>query len=268
MKIYLSQAKSALNKSKLSNGGYTLNPYSGCPHGCQYCYNQRFFNIIHPEKPWGTVLEIKTNLPEILNKEVKTKPRASVFLSTITDPYNPQEKQHKITRQCLEILLTNNWPVSVLTKSDLILRDLDLFKNYLKNLEVGFTVTVLDNKIAKILEPGAPVPSRRIAALQKLHQNKIFTYVFVAPILPQITDLEKIIASTYKFADEIWFDSLNTKLIKWPQFLAIIKNNFSNQWPFYQKFLTSDQKKYEAELKQQIKNLAEKYKIKIKIMFC
>jgi DNA repair photolyase len=266
MEIRLIQSKSALHKSKLAGGGYTLNPYSGCQHGCQYCYNQRFFNIIHPDCPWGKYFDIKENFPEILAKEILTKPKATAFFSTITDSYNSLEKKYQLTRRSLELLLANGWRVSVLTKSDLVLRDLDLFIKYRSKVDIGFTITSLDDKIAKIFEPGAPLPSRRLAALKKLNEYKIKNYIFVAPIIPQITDLEKIIETTHKYCQELWFDSLNTKLINWSAWLNIIKQYFPNLLNFYQKY-PQDKKLFEEEIIIKIKKLVQKYKIKTKIIF-
>lgn len=260
------QSKSALHKSKLAGGGYTLNPYSGCPHGCQYCYNQKFFNIIHPDCPWGKYFDVKTNFPEILAKEILAKPKANVFFSTITDPYNALEKKYQITRRSLELLLANGWRASLLTKSDLVLRDLDLFNKYRAKIDVGFTITSVDDKIARILEPNAPSPTRRLAALKQLHKHKIKNYIFVAPIIPHLTDIEKIFQAANGFCDEIWFDSFNTKLVNWPAWLRIVKQNFSNLLDFYKDYALN-KKLFEKEIKNKIINLAQKYKIKTKFIF-
>ena len=153
MRIRLIRVKSILNRSKINNG-YTLNPYVGCGHGCVYCYNQDFLLRLRrpaltepeqdksfggqtcirrsPEK-WGQFLDVKINGPEILAKEIIKKPKMPVFLSTVTDPFNPLEAKYQISQRCLEILLRHQWPVTILTKSNLILRTIDLLKQFKKN---------------------------------------------------------------------------------------------------------------------------------------
>ena len=114
-----------------------------------------------------------------------------VFLSTVTDPFNPLETKYQLTRRCLEVLLRSQWQVTILTKSNLILRTIDLLKQF-KKIEVGFTLTTLDDQMARLIEPEASLPSDRIKALAELHQAGISTYAFIAPVLPQLTDLEAI----------------------------------------------------------------------------
>ncbi|MGC9048776.1 MAG: SPL family radical SAM protein [Patescibacteria group bacterium] len=266
MKVKFIQAKSILNRSKI-NDGYTLNPYVGCPHGCVYCYNQDFLSHIRPlSEKWGQFLEVKINAPEILGKELQRKPKDWVFLSTITDPYNPYEQKYQITRRCLELLLRHQWPVSILTKSILILRDLDLFKKF-SEIEIGFTITTLDNKTAKILEPKTSSPLLRIRALEKLNQAGVSTYIFVAPILFELTNLKEIFKISRNKVNEIWFDTLNTKSANWQGLVEILKNHFPKLLFRYQKIFQKQRFEYEMRLKKEIKLLSQQFKIPCKIYF-
>jgi len=266
MQIKLVQAKSILNKSKLTGDGYTLNPYLGCTHSCVYCYNQQFIKRLRPNQPWGQFLEVKINAPEILAKEVKKMPKKPVFLSTVTDAYNYHEKKYQITRQCLEILLKYQWPITILTKSDLILCDLDLLKQF-KAKEIGFTLTTLDSRATKVLEPGASSSEQRIEALKKLHQAGIPTYAFIAPILPYLTDLPAIFQILHGQVNEIWLDSFNTSLANWQGLKEVFGKNWPDLVQQYETIFFKNRKQYLEQLRKQVQALGERYQIPIQVYF-
>ncbi|NOY39388.1 MAG: radical SAM protein, partial [Nitrospirae bacterium] len=162
---------------------YTLNPYIGCQYGCSYCYARFMQRFSGHSEGWGEFVDVKINAPELLEKEIKRKKAARVWISGVCDPYQPVEGRYKLTRRCLEILVENDWPVTIQTKSPLVLRDLDLLKRSQK-LEVGFTVTTADEKTRKIFEPKAPPVEERIKALAVLHSEGVKTFAMIAPILP------------------------------------------------------------------------------------
>ena len=162
--------KTALSPSKLPGLDYALNPYRGCEHACIYCYAP---SVIHWDKgKWGELVEVKVNLPRILSKELRIKKKGVVGLSTVTDPYHPAEKKYEITRRCLELLLMHDFPVCIQTKSSLVLRDMDLLKRF-SNIEVGVTLTTLDERVREKLEPGASSVAQRLNALSELSRNGI-----------------------------------------------------------------------------------------------
>jgi len=132
---------------------------------------------------WGSFVDIKINAPDILRRQMKNAPRGNVMISSVTDPYQPVENQYKLTRRCLEVLLDYQFPVSILTKSSLVLRDLELIKRF-KEAEVGITITTDDDKIRQIFEPNAPAIETRIHALKELSENGVETYAFIGPLLP------------------------------------------------------------------------------------
>jgi DNA repair photolyase len=268
MKISFVQAKSILNKSKL--GGYTLNPYTGCPHGCVYCYNQHFIKIIKPEECWGKFLEIKINAPELLEKEITGKyknKKDQVFFSTITDPYNPFEKQHQITRRCLEVLSKYKWSIDVLTKSDLVLRDLDIFKQSDKRISIGFTITTTNPQFQMLLEPAASLIEKRLEVLKTIKKQGISTYVFVAPILPFFTNLKQIFETLQGHVDNLLFDTLNTNSENWKGVEKVLKDHYPQLLKEYREKLFVNRPKYEQELKKEILLLSQTYKISAKILF-
>ena len=184
------KVKTALSPSKLLGLDYALNPYRGCEHACIYCYAP---SVIHRDrKKWGELVEVKINLPRILSKELRVKKKGVVGLGTVTDPYQPAEKKYEITRRCLELLLIHDFPVCIQTKSSLVLRDMDLLKKFSK-IEVGITLTALDDSVREKLEPGASSVKERLNALSELKKNGINTWVFIGPVMPYITDAEALI---------------------------------------------------------------------------
>lgn len=265
MTIKLIQAKSILNQSKAFQS-YTLNPYSGCPHGCVYCYNLQFIQRFKPDQKWGQFMEVKINAPDILEKEVKRKPKNDVFFSTITDAYNPLEQKYQITQKCLKILLEHQWPINILTKSDLILRDIELIKGF-KQKKVGFSLINLDPKIAKILEPGTSSPEKRLLALQTIHQAGIPTYAFVGPILPYITDLPLIFKNLVGKVDEVLLDTFNTAPANWQNFKNALEPSFPELIPKCQELLFQKRRIYENNVRQEILKLNQQFKLPIKICF-
>jgi len=209
MKITEIRAKSILSKSEVFD--YALNPYVGCAHACTYCY-ARFMKRFtgHMEK-WGEFVDAKVNAPELLIEEVKKKRVGRVWISGVCDPYQPAEKRYELTRRCLEILVENGWPVTIQTKSPLVLCDIEILKKSLE-AEVGFTITTADERIRKIFEPGAPPARERLKALSVLHSEGIKTFAMIAPILP---GAEGLVSELKGKVDYVMVDRLNYHYADW-----------------------------------------------------
>jgi DNA repair photolyase len=174
-------ARSILVKSQVSD--YTVNPYIGCQHRCTYCYARFMKRFTGHREPWGEFVDVKINAPDLLRKEINRKPPGRVWISGVCDPYQPLEKKYELTRKCLEILVGCGWPITVQTKSPLVLRDIDLFTRN-ANIEVGLSIATADDEIRKLFEPNAPSIKERVKAIGELHQAGIRTYVMIAPMLP------------------------------------------------------------------------------------
>ncbi|HLB69725.1 MAG: radical SAM protein [Candidatus Methanoperedens sp.] len=184
------KVKTALSPSLLPGLDYALNPYRGCAHDCVYCYAP---SVLHWYKgKWGEDVEVKVNLPRILSKEVRTKKKGIVGLGTVTDPYQPAEGKYEITRRCLELLLMHGFPVCIQTKSSLVRRDIDLLRRF-PGIEVGITLTTLDDSVRQTMEPGSSSVEERLRVLEELRENGINTWVFLGPVMPYITDIEALI---------------------------------------------------------------------------
>ena len=188
IKVREIQVKSILSTSNLPVADYSVNPYVGCPHACKYCYAsfmKRFTG--HPE-PWGTFLDVKY-WPEIRNPGKYAGKQ--LFIGSVTDPYGPQEKIYKRTRALLEQLQDSGAKISIATKSDLVLRDLDLIKTF-PHARVSWSVNTLDERFQADMDMAVSI-SRRLAAMKAFHEAGIRTTCFISPIFPGITDIPAIV---------------------------------------------------------------------------
>ncbi len=213
MKLTEVKASTALNPSKLPGLDYALNPYRGCSHGCVYCYSSDVLRMDNWQD-WGNFVEVRKNIPVLLAKQ-KKKISGVIGMGTVTDPYQQAEDKSRITRYCLEQLATSKSSTTVQTKSDLIIRDIDILQR-MKNVEVIFTINTMDEIIARKIEPGAPSPQRRLEALRQLSEAGIKTWVFLGPIIPQINDssdsLKKVVRQVKDAgAGKIMYDRLRLK---------------------------------------------------------
>jgi len=210
MKIREILCRSALTESSLPEADYVLNPYVGCGHGCRYCYAsfmRRFTG--HGAERWGSFVDVRVNAPDVLTRQLRRKRQGSLLLGSVTDCYMPLESRYRVTRRCLEALLANptGLSVSVLTKSALVVRDIDLLSKL--KAEVGLTITSHQDSVARVFEPLASPVSERIHALQTLHSAGLTTYVFVGPILPGLTDIDAVIDAVHSSIDSAMGEVLN-----------------------------------------------------------
>ena len=203
------RAKTILSRSKIYP--WVVNPYTGCQHACSYCYARFMKRVTGHKEPWGEFVDVKINAAELLRKEIKKKKRAEVWVSGVCDPYQPLEAEYRLTRQCLEILARNGWPVIIQTRSPLVLRDIDIIRDA-RDFEVGLTVTTADDAIRKLFEPNAPPIGDRIAALDTLHRAGIRTYAMIAPVLPGAEGLAELLKGKI---DYVIIDRMNYHYADW-----------------------------------------------------
>ncbi len=203
------QSKTILSVSKVYP--YVINPYTGCQHNCSYCYARFMKRFTGHREPWGQFVDVKVNAPDLLRLEIARKRTGRVWMSGVCDPYQPLEARYELARQCLEILAQNDWPVTVQTRSPLILRDLDIFKKG-KGFEVGLSITTADDGIRKLFEPNAPPIQERVGALDEIHRAGIRTYAMIAPILPGAEGLPEILSGK---VDHVILDRLNYHHADW-----------------------------------------------------
>ncbi|MDI3534756.1 MAG: hypothetical protein PWQ82_1121 [Thermosediminibacterales bacterium] len=226
--------KSALNKTGIPDYKYCINPYIGCTHACLYCYASFMCRFTGHQEKWGRFLDVKVNFSDILDKQLKSRirPEGKVLLGSVTDAYQPAEAIHKITRSSLEILADYQLlEVHILTKSALVQRDIPILRQ-LRACEVGFTITTLDSNIARVIEPGASPPHLRLTAARELIKAGIPVWVFIAPMLPGVTDTEKslvrLLHAVYECGiREILMDHLNP----YPAVVQRLKSAYRRYFP-------------------------------------
>ena len=206
MNVSVIPARYILTKSNLPVSDYSANPYVGCSHACKYCYAsfmKRFTN--HPEE-WGSFVDVKT-WPEIKHPE-KYAGR-EIFLSSVTDPYQPIEAKHKRTRALLEQLQGSGARISIATKSDLVCRDLDLIKTF-PNARVSWSINTLDEDFRREMDNAVSI-ERRLAAMKAFHDAGVRTTCFISPIFPGITDVPAIIERAKDMCNLVWLENLNLR---------------------------------------------------------
>lgn len=198
------KAKTILTKVKYGANwygiDYNMNLYKGCTHGCIYCDSRS--NCYHIDN--FDIVRGKENALYILEKELRKKSRGVVGIGAMSDTYNPLEQQYEQTRKALELIEKYGFGVSIDTKSDLILRDIDLLKkiNLNNNVIIKFTITTPNDELSKIIEPNVCISSRRLKAIKILNDNGIFAGIMMNPVLPFITDNEKDIKELVRLASE------------------------------------------------------------------
>lgn len=184
--------KSVLNRSGM--GGFTLNPYVGCPVGCAYCYVPHMAHNQLEQRPWGSYVDVKEGAAELLEKRLsRMRQPATVFMSTATDPYQPAEEKFRVTRSMLEVFARHpQHSLFILTKQPLVERDADLLAR-LPRAGVGMSISSIDDRVAQLIEPWAPVTSERLAVIRRLSDAGIATYVLWAPALVPVPLSESFI---------------------------------------------------------------------------
>jgi radical SAM mobile pair protein B len=245
------EVKSVLTKSNLPVSDYSVNPYVGCTHACKYCYAsfmKRFTN--HPEE-WGTFLDVKC-WPEIRHPEKYAG--KELFFGSVTDPYNPQEETFRRTRALLEQLQGSGIKLSIQTKSDLVLRDLDLIRTF-PNARVGFSINTLDERFKDDMDQAVSI-ERRLAAMKALHDAGIRTTCFISPIFPGITDCEAIIDRVKKQCNLVWLENLNLRGSYKGVILDYIREKHSGLIPLYEEIYAHGSRLYWETLDARLREYA------------
>jgi DNA repair photolyase len=203
------QARSILNRTKPNMPfRWTINPYRGCEFGCKYCYARYTHEFMGMEdsRDFEDKIYAKAAPAELLRRELKKTPkREAIAIGTATDPYQPAERRYGRTREILEVFAAEHGRrLSITTKSDLVMRDIDLHREIARAnvLDINITITTLNTDLARLLEPRAPRPDLRLAAVRKLSEAGICAGVFPNPVMPLITDTEENLDALARAAAE------------------------------------------------------------------
>jgi DNA repair photolyase len=242
--------RSALNRVKGMGFGWSLNPYMGCAHRCTFCYVRAF--ELRADRPsddrYGRSIRVKMNVAEVLRRELARPSWTGevVAIGAATDPYQPAEGRYRLTRGCLEALRDASNPFNLITRSPMIVRDLDVLVEAAARAEVGvvFSVPTLDEEVWRRTEPGTPPPRRRLQALGRLVDAGIRAGVGMAPILPGISDspeqLERVVrAAREAGATNIWANVLHLKPGTREHFLEALAADWPEELDRYQRLYAS-----------------------------
>jgi DNA repair photolyase len=242
--------RSALNRVKGMPFSWSLNPYMGCAHRCTFCYVRAF--ELRADRPsddrYGRSIRVKVNVAEVLRAELARPSwrNEGVAIGAATDPYQPAEGRYKLTRGCLEALRDAASPFSLITRSPMIVRDLDVLVDAASRADVGvvFSVPTLDEEVWRRTEPGTPPPRRRLEALSHLVDAGVKAGVGMAPILPGISDspeqLEEVVrAAREAGATGIWANVLYLKPGTREHFLEALACDWPEQLERYERLYRS-----------------------------
>lgn len=252
--------KSLLNRRSAEHG-YSFNCYVGCEHGCVYCY-ARYMQRFHPHRePWGEFVDVKVDAPEVLARQLRRLRPGSVFTSSACDGWQPLERHYRLTRRCCRLLLEAGFRLEILTKSALILRDLDLFES--GEVRLGVTITTPDESQARLWEPQASSVKARVRILHQAKAAGLETAVMLGPLLPGISDTPEALRELFSMAaaadvDQIWTDALNPRPLVWPSIQVFLRRHRSELLPLYRRILfdRKHRERYLEELRRRVRAAA------------
>lgn len=265
------ECKSILNRSGLAD--YALNPYVGCEHGCRYCYGRFMVRFTKHRESWGRFVDVKVNAPWVLMKQVKRSRVGRVFISSVCDGWQPSEEKYGITRACVEILLVSGFPITILTKSALVSRDLDLIEGR-SEVELGATLTTLDEGYRRLFEPRGSSGKERITLLKQAKEKGITTYAFLGPIMPYLFDTQEnlrmlIAACRDVGVNWIYVDLLNPRPGVWASLYPLLRDHFPHLVPRYRGVLFNSRERnhHGLRLREKIERLGRLYGLEKKLEF-
>ena len=246
------QTKNPLTKSDLPVSDYSLNPYLGCEHGCKYCYACFMKRFTGHEEPWGSFVDVKYWKPLIHPERYAGK---EVFLGSVTDPYQPAEEKYRRTRAVLEELRGSGVKLSIATKSDLVLRDLDLIQSF-PEARVSWSINTLDERFKDDMDKAVSI-GRRLTAMKAFHDAGVRTTCFISPIFPGITDVPAIIQRAKDDCNLIWLENLNLRGTFKPVILQYIREKRPELEPLYRDIYQKGSRGYWQALDEELRAYCE-----------
>ena len=246
------ETKNIMTKSTLPVGGYSVNPYVGCTHGCKYCYASFMKRFTGHTEPWGSFLDIK-RWPEIKNPWKYRGQR--VVIGSVTDGYNPQEEHFGNTRRVLEQLKGSGAEVLICTKSDLVVRDLELLKT-MEKVTVSWSINTLDEQFRADMDHAVSI-EHRLTAMKQVYDAGIRTVCFISPVFPGITDFEAIFEKVRNQCDLVWLENLNLRGGFKKDIMEYIKEKYPNLFPLYDAIYNKKDRSYFQMLEQKAEQMAK-----------
>ena len=246
--------KSVMTKSNTPLGGYSVNPYVGCPHACKYCYASFMKRFTGHTEDWGTFMDVK-DWPLIANP--KKYAGQKIIIGTVTDGYNPLEEKYRKTRQLLTELKDSGADILICTKSDLVLRDMDLLMeiNKKNRLTVSWSVNTLDEEFKNDMDAAVSI-ERRLAAMKQVYDAGIRTVCFISPVFPGLTDIEAIFHRAKDQCDLIWLENLNLRGGFKADIMNYIAEKHPELFPLYEMIYNKKDRSYFRMLEQKAEEMA------------
>ncbi len=266
MKIKEIEIKQALSKCGLPGGGLAINPYVGCSHACAYCYARFMKRFTGHTEEWGSFVDVKVNVGEVLEKKIRSSCK-DIYIGTVTDPYQPLEKKYQLMRKILNTLKDYPNQVSILTKSDLVVRDIDLLKK-IPNLDVNITLNNLDEKWTSLVEPLAVSIERRLKAMRALSNEVIKVTAMVGPYWPVWTNPEDLFREfKNNKVSRVFSESLNVSGGNWIGVEKILINHYPHLFKEIKDAIFVNNKSFYKQAEKDIKEASERYNIPITLHF-
>lgn len=247
------EVKSIFSKSSLGSADYSVNPYVGCTHACKFCYAQFMNTLRGHSEPWGQYLDVKHWKPIAKPQKYAGK---TIYIGTVCDPYQPAEQKYRRTRAFLEQMQDSGASLRILTRSDLILRDLDLLKS-LPDVRVSFSIHSVNEGLTKTLEH-SPSVARRLSAMEQVHKAGIECSCFIAPILPGLSNVREVLEAVQDKCSAMWLDKLNLRGENRAHIFAWIKEMHPDLLPLYQKIYLQNDKHYWDLLHEKVRDWCTK----------
>jgi len=210
-------------------------------------------------------LDVKINAPELIPEKTNIYKNKSITIASVTDPYQPEEGRYKLMSKILAKLIPLQPKLCVMTKSCLIVRDIELLKQF-KECIVGISLSLLDDKIRKEVEPFSSSVKLRIGSVKALKESTIRTSIFIAPMFPELTDWKEIIRKTKSFVDEFWFENLNVRGVNWMNIKRWLKDKRPDLLKKYEGIYFT-KNNYWKNIEQEIRLFCKKDKLDFKIYF-
>lgn len=243
--------KSVFTKSNLPVCDYSVNPYVGCTHACKYCYASFMKRFTNHSEPWGGFLDVK-HWPAIADPH--RYDGKELFIGSVTDPYNPQEEEYRRTRSLLEQLKGSGVKITIQTKSDLVLRDIDLIKSF-PDARVGFSINTLDEGFKDDMDKAASI-GRRLEAMRRFHEAGVRTTCFISPIFPGITDVTAIIDRVKDRCNLVWLENLNLRGSYKGVIMDYIRQRHPELLPLYEQVYSKGRRDYWEQLDDDVRAYA------------
>ena len=269
------ETKNALNRVKGMPFEWSLNPYTGCPHACVYCF-ARAYHARFRERGVGADfdknVEVKANFVERLRADLRRRPEGSLAIGTATDPYQPIEGKYRLTRGCLEALVDYPMPTGIVTKGPLVVRDIDVLQELDRKTEVTvfFSVPCVNEEIVRKTDPGTAPPRQRLRALRMLREAGLDAAVLCMPVLPGISDGEDSLDAAARAASEAGATAFRHRPLKidaeiWDYYNDFLAQEFPALVPRYAALYRGGPyptKEYERELEERVRMVAARYEFR------